>query len=178
VEVSKTHLLSWNRNLIFLFPITGSAIVTERGCAHQSLSYRVLKKGTWHTVNDVNETLYEDGCQLEGEQPDAFSHKPPTLYCYCSGRLCNTAGISSKLSLSLLFLAVFIPLSLWYSMNHTFWTAHLGSLLKWACLYYTTYIQLISTCIPLPFSYLLQLQKKETLKFPMYYFQQVTRELK
>lgn len=67
--------------------------MTERGCAHQSLSYRVLRKGTWHTVNDVNETLYEEGCHLEGDQLEALSaHKPPTLYCYCSGRLCNGAS--------------------------------------------------------------------------------------
>ena len=62
--------------------------MTERGCAHQSLSYRVLRKGQWQTVNDVNETLYEPGCQLE-ERTDYASHKPPTLYCYCSSWLCN-----------------------------------------------------------------------------------------
>lgn len=65
---------------------TGTAIVTERGCAHQSLSYRVLKRGQWQTVNDVNETVYQDGCILEHQ-----GTKPPTQYCYCSSRLCNSA---------------------------------------------------------------------------------------
>ena len=69
----------------FLF--LGNAIVTERGCAQQSFSYRVLKRGQWQTVNDVNETIYQDGCVLEHQ-----GTKPPTQYCYCSSRLCNAAS--------------------------------------------------------------------------------------
>ncbi len=70
---------------ISFFP--GNAIVTERGCAQQSFSYRVLKRGQWQTVNDVNETIYQDGCILEHQ-----GTKPPTQYCYCSSRLCNAAS--------------------------------------------------------------------------------------
>lgn len=70
-----------------LFLLLGNAIVTERGCAQQSFSYRVLKRGQWQTVNDVNETIYQDGCILENQ-----GTKPPTQYCYCSSRLCNSAS--------------------------------------------------------------------------------------
>jgi len=85
------------RNFTLEFPDGRTAIVTERGCAHQSLSYRVLKRGQWQTVNDVNETVYQDGCILEHQ-----GTKPPTQYCYCSSRLCNSA----------LSLATFKPLIL------------------------------------------------------------------
>ena len=82
--------------------VTGTAIVTERGCAHQSLSYRVLKRGQWQTVNDVNETVYQDGCILEHQ-----TSKPPTQYCYCSSRLCNSApSIATLNPFILLYLAL------------------------------------------------------------------------
>lgn len=90
------------RNFTLEFPDGRTAIVTERGCAHQSLSYRVLKRGQWQTVNDVNETVYQDGCILEHQ-----TSKPPTQYCYCSSRLCNSApSIATLNPFILLYLAL------------------------------------------------------------------------
>lgn len=80
----------------------GNAIVTERGCAQQSFSYRVLKRGQWQTVNDVNETIYQDGCILEHQ-----GTKPPTQYCYCSSRLCNAATPVQHSSNLLVYLIIF-----------------------------------------------------------------------
>lgn len=81
----------------------GNAIVTERGCAQQSFSYRVLKRGQWQTINDVNETIYQDGCILEHQ-----GTKPPTQYCYCSSRLCNAAStVQSNLLICFFLLLVY-----------------------------------------------------------------------
>jgi hypothetical protein len=88
----------------YTFLSLGNAIVTERGCAQQSFSYRVLKRGQWQTVNDVNETIYQDGCILEHQ-----GTKPPTQYCYCSSRLCN-AATPVQLSSNLLVYLIIFPL--------------------------------------------------------------------
>ncbi|XP_046445231.1 uncharacterized protein LOC124194883 [Daphnia pulex] len=92
------------RNFTLEFPDGRNAIVTERGCAQQSFSYRVLKRGQWQTVNDVNETIYQDGCILEHQ-----GTKPPTQYCYCSSRLCN-AATPVQLSSNLLVYLIIFPL--------------------------------------------------------------------
>ncbi|XP_032792990.2 uncharacterized protein LOC116929753 [Daphnia magna] len=91
------------RNFTLEFPDGRNAIVTERGCAQQSFSYRVLKRGQWQTINDVNETIYQDGCILEHQ-----GTKPPTQYCYCSSRLCNAAStVQSNLLICFFLLLVY-----------------------------------------------------------------------
>lgn len=76
------------RNFTLHFPDGSNAMVTERGCAHQVLSYKILVKGKWELVNDVNEDIYQEGCHVEAT---THGNKPATLYCYCSGRLCNSS---------------------------------------------------------------------------------------
>ena len=89
------------------FP-TAVAVVTERGCAQQVLSYKVRSaNGQWNTVNDVDKNVYQEGCHEENAGLEL--DKPPTLYCYCSGRLCNSSPISertSKVFLATAFLAL------------------------------------------------------------------------
>jgi len=76
------------RNYTLDFPDGRKAVVMERGCAPQSFSYRIYKKGKWEVVNDVDEKAYENGCVL------AYSEAgPPTQYCYCSSRLCNSSPL-------------------------------------------------------------------------------------
>jgi len=76
------------RNFTLNFPDGTNAMVTERGCAHQVLTYKILVKGKWQIVNDVKEEIYQEGCHAENA---GEVDKPSTLYCYCSGRLCNTS---------------------------------------------------------------------------------------
>jgi len=75
------------RNYTLDFPDGRKAVVTERGCAPQSISYRIYKRGKWEVVNDVDENAYENGCVLEHQEAGS-----PTQYCYCSSRLCNRAS--------------------------------------------------------------------------------------
>ena len=78
---------SYNYHFLFLYKIIilGTAVVTERGCAPQSLSYRIHKKGKWEVINDIDKEAYKDGCVLENQGDGR-----PTQYCYCSSRLCNS----------------------------------------------------------------------------------------
>jgi len=76
------------RNFTLDFPDGRKAVVTERGCAPQSFSYRIFKRGKWEVVNNIDEKAYENGCVLEHQEA---GH--PTQYCYCSSRLCNNGSL-------------------------------------------------------------------------------------
>lgn len=78
-------------------------MVTERGCAPQSFSYRIYKRGEWEIVNNIDEKAYENGCVLEHQEVG-----PPTQYCYCSSRLCNNASPLVNNAQLLIIAAIFI----------------------------------------------------------------------
>ncbi|CAK1590348.1 unnamed protein product [Parnassius mnemosyne] len=66
-----------------------STTTTQRGCALQTMSGDQAKiNGKWRPVNTIYD-VYNEGC---AEDPSDIERATTTVYCYCRGDLCNSAG--------------------------------------------------------------------------------------